>query len=419
MKQTAVLFLGLFFHVLPAAQDLPPEILVDQYLLEATKAIENGDLNKAYMKFEDIEDLDVEPPLEFLFLYGKLLVEDEGINGDRFFDDYLFDALASLQGGEKRLKQYVLNTDKSSEYYKPALELLLIAEEKIKERNRQFEESAYAEQQAALKPMGEMVSIPGGKFMMGLLNEVENIFQAQLLDSNQMIPAHAVTVRPFKLGKYEVTFAQWDACVEDGGCKTERDPEGYIPDDEDWIRGNYPVINVSWDDAQLFIDWLNSKTGGNYRLPTEAEWEYAARAGSTTRYSWGDDIGVNRANCIGCGSQWDEKQTAPVGSFPANAWGLYDMHGNVSEWVQDCYHENYEGAPSDGSAWTSSCRTFDIEGEGLAYKDENYTDSDSWRVLRGGSWYSITLHLCSGYRESGYRRKRYGPDRGFRLAQDN
>ncbi len=131
-------------------------------------------------------------------------------------------------------------------------------------------------------------------------------------------------------------------------------------------RGQQPVINVSWDDAQRYVAWLSRITGKQYRLLTEAEWEYAARADSTTAYHWGDDIGKGNANCNGCGSEWDGKQTSPVGSFKANAFGLYDMVGNISEWVQDCYHDNFNGAPADGSAWTNG-------------------DCD-FRVLRGGSW---------------------------------
>ena len=217
-------------------------------------------------------------------------------------------------------------------------------------------------------------------------------------------PVHSVTVKPFKLGKYEVTFALWDACVDDGGC------DGYRPKDKGWGRDNRPVINVSWVDTQRFIKWLNDKTGSNYRLPTEAEWEYAARAGSTTKYSWGNDIGVNSANCNKkyCHDQW--KYTAPVGSFPANAWGLHDMHGNVWEWVQDCEHHNYQGAPNDGSAWTSGC---------------NY---DEYRVIRGGSWHQNARFLRTAFRDYHYAYDRRGEfllfhgsnnlALGFRLAQD-
>ena len=228
---------------------------------------------------------------------------------------------------------------------------------------------------------GEMVSIPAGSFRMGDLS-------GEGYDDEK--PVRTVTVPAFRLGKHEVTFAQWDACVADGGCN------GYPPDDWGWGRGDRPVINVSWDDVQLFIDWLNRKTGGNYRLPSEAEWEYAARAGSRTKYSWGDDIGNNRANCDGCGSQWDDKRTAPVGSFPANAWGLHDMHGNVQEWVQDCRNDSYEGAPDDGSAWTSG--------------------DCSQRMIRGASWNSNPEHLRSANRNSARPYRDSG--QGVRLAHD-
>ena len=150
----------------------------------------------------------------------------------------------------------------------------------------------------------DMVVIPAGSFLMG---SSEN-------QSLHEVPVHRVTIaQNFAVSKYEVTFAQWDACVAAGGCG------GYSPDDFDWRRGNRPVIDVSWNDAQEYVAWLSRETGQTYRLLSEAEWEYAARAGTDTTYSWGDDIGANRANCWGCGSPWDDRQTAPVGSFPANA----------------------------------------------------------------------------------------------------
>ena len=235
---------------------------------------------------------------------------------------------------------------------------------------------------------GQMVSIPSGTFRMG---------SSGFFADSEEKPVHSVTVSDFKIGKYEVTFAQWDTCVADGECGR------YRPDDAGWGRGNRPVINVSWEDVQGFIGWLNDKTSGNFRLPTEAEWEYAARAGSTTKYSWGDNIGHNRANCDdGCVDRWSN--TAPVGSFSANAWGLHDMHGNVWEWVQDCWNDSYVGAPTDGSAWTSGyC--------GL-------------RVIRGGSWDSNPQNLLSPVRYGNILSKdfknfqEYLLALGFRLAQD-
>ena len=228
----------------------------------------------------------------------------------------------------------------------------------------------------------EMVVLGSGSYRMGSA------------DGNEReLPVHAVTIgAPFALGKYEVTFEEWDACVRGGGC-----PRGEgVAADRGWGRGRRPVIRVSWDDAQRYVRWLSGKTGKSYRLPSESEWEYAARSGTDTAYSWGDGIGRNRANCRGCGSRWDDKQTAPVGSFGSNGWGLHDMHGNVFEWVEDCWNVNYKGAPRDGSAWRS--------GE------------CSVRVLRGGSWFSVPSNLRAAIRfwvTTGNRNNGVG----FRVAQ--
>ena len=198
----------------------------------------------------------------------------------------------------------------------------------------------------------EMIVIPAGKFIMG---SPENELDRNASEG----PPHEVTIaKPFALSKFEVTFEEWDACVAAAACPR-------VPDR--WGRERMPVINVSWVDIKQYVSWLSQLTGREYRLPTEAEWEYAARAGVNTRYSWGDDLGMGNANCDGCGSQWDLQQTAPVGSFKPNRAGLYDMHGNVWEWVEDSWHENYDVAPTDGSAW--------VRG-----------GDPSFRVVRGGSW---------------------------------
>ena len=274
---------------------------------------------------------------------------------------------------------------------------------------------------------GEMVSIPGGSFYMGDLTlgresdtdehlvhretrwrsagltsavwrdsgekpfhlHHERVVKVHRIRNDYNMPVRRVTVAAFRLGKYEVTFAQWDACVAAGGCN------GYSPHDGDWGRGDRPVINVSWHDVQSFIYWLNSKTGRGFRLPTEAEWEYAARADGTTKYNRGNDIALANCQNIHCGDSWEF--TAPVGSFQANAWGLHDMHGNVWEWVQDCWNDSYEGAPTDGSAWTSG--------------------DCGRRVIRGDSWNSYARHLRTAIRYGTSRTNRYNVI-GFRLAQD-
>ena len=204
-------------------------------------------------------------------------------------------------------------------------------------------------------------------------------------------PVHTVTIsRPIAMGRYPVTFEDYDLYVSAMGAER--------PDDEGWGRGRRPVINVSWRDAKAYAAWLSEPTGKRYRLPSESEWEYAARAGTETAYSWGDEIGVNRANCRGSGSEWSGRQTSPVGSFEPNAFGLYDMHGNVREWVEDCWHDNYEGAPSYGRAWTSG-------------------GDSSKRVVRGGSWNYGPRDLRSAYR-SWFTPSGRNSYIGFRLVQD-
>jgi len=177
----------------------------------------------------------------------------------------------------------------------------------------------------------EMVVIPPGRFRMGDSHGGGMYWEK---------PVHDVRIDySFAVGKYEVTFAQWDACISDGGCGN------YRLIDWDWGRGNHPAINVSWDDAKEYVAWLSRKTGQEYRLLSETEWEYAARGGATTQYSWGNSIGSGNANCSGCGSKWDTAKTSPVGSFRPNGFGLFDVHGNVWEWVEDCWHDNYNDAP--------------------------------------------------------------------------
>src|SRR5262249_7834856 len=158
-----------------------------------------------------------------------------------------------------------------------------------------------------------------GRFKMGSPDD-------ELDRSDSEGPQHAVTVaKPLAVSKFEVTFDDWDACTAAFAC-------AQVPDH--WGRGQMPVINVSWEDAKAYVAWLSQVTGKAYRLLSEAEWEYAARAGTTTRYSWGDDAVAGDANCDGCGGGWKLQQTAPAGTFKPNAFGLHDMHGNVWEWVE-------------------------------------------------------------------------------------
>jgi len=203
-------------------------------------------------------------------------------------------------------------------------------------------------------------------------------------------PQREVTIaKPFAVSKFEVTFDQWDACVTHGGCTRPASDAGMG-------RGTRPVINVSFDDFQQYVTWLSGLTGAPYRLLSEAEWEYAARAGTTTLYSFGD--GETTIGDYAWYANNSALKTHPVGEKKPNGFGLYDMHGNVWEWVQDCDHGSYAGAPIDGSAWiTEACEA---------------------RVLRGGSWLSLADELDSAHRygeATEYRVQGYVL--GFRVAR--
>ena len=274
----------------------------------------------------------------------------------------------------------------------------------------------------------EMVVIPPGSFVMGATEEeTKREFNNIVMPDNTRSyaqkamasehPQHLVTIGvSFALGKYRVTRGEFAAFVRETGYSIEgsctlwsdrrnpvrhgvgwQDP-GYTPTDRD------PVVCVNWKDAKAYVAWLNGKLDGGasadgdgpYRLPNEAEWEYAARAGSQTARWWGDAIGSGNADCDGCGSRWDNQQPAPAGSFHANPFGLSDVLGSAWEWNEDCWNETYEGAPQDGSAWTKgNCEL---------------------RVFRGGAWNNHTWVLRSANRTGGTARYRNNTV-GFRVAK--
>jgi formylglycine-generating enzyme required for sulfatase activity len=208
----------------------------------------------------------------------------------------------------------------------------------------------------------EMIKVQAGRFLMGSKKDDRDA------DSGEK-PQREVTMESFCIGKYEVTFDEYDLFA-----RVTWSPK---LDDRGWGRGKRPVINVSWEDAVAYAKWLSEVTGRHYRLPTEAEWEYAARAETTTRYWWGDELGRNRANCTDCGSKWNGNQTAPVGSFEANPFGLHDTAGNVWEWTCSEYRDPYDGSE----------RRCASGGGGR-------------RVLRGGSWVDFGRVLRSAYRHA-------------------
>ena len=211
-------------------------------------------------------------------------------------------------------------------------------------------------------PLPRMVPILAGTFTMGCLAGRDDVVKACNEDE---LPPHSVTIdRPFRMGATEVTFLQYDYSV--WNRQRRGDPTVAYPGDSDFGRYDRPVIDVSWREAQDYLRWLSAETGEDYRLPSEAEWEYAARAGTTRAWWWGDRLGKDDANVDVNDSRGGGRKSAPVGSFKPNPWGLYDTAGNVWEWVEDAYHDSYQGAPADGAAWNG--------------------EDDALRALRGGSW---------------------------------
>lgn len=236
----------------------------------------------------------------------------------------------------------------------------------------------------------EMVVVPPGEFMMGSP-------KSEKMRGEDEDPRRKVTIaNKFAVGKFEVTFSEWDACVKGSGCN------GYKPREKGWGRGNRPVINVNWYDAKAYVTWLSHKTKQTYRLLSEAEWEYVARANTDTPFWWGNSISTAQANYDGNDTYNGTKgkfrvKTLQVDSFKANNFGLYNVHGNVWEWVEDCWHKSYHGAPKDGTAWLKGgdCKK---------------------RILRGGSWYNNPDYLRSANRNWDNATNRYFIT-GFRVAR--
>jgi len=224
-----------------------------------------------------------------------------------------------------------------------------------------------------------LVALPGGTFEMGSNS-----------DDPAERPVHRVSVgQPFAIGKYEVTVEQWNACADATGCP-RIDIEGNP-------SKSTPVHNLSWDDAQVYVKWLSKTTGKTYRLPTEAEWEYAARGGTTTTYWWGNEMRKGYADCKDCGEPWRKDGPVNVGSFTPNPFGLFDMNGSVWEWVADCWHSSYKGAPADGRVWDEA--------------------GCPMRVIRGGSWPDGGAYMQSSTRFK-YSASVRQSQNGMRVARD-
>ncbi|HEB96127.1 MAG TPA: formylglycine-generating enzyme family protein [Sedimenticola thiotaurini] len=229
-------------------------------------------------------------------------------------------------------------------------------------------------------PGPELLALRGGRYRRGDLQGDG--------DGDEKPPVE-IRLRPFAIGIYEVTFEEYDRFCDSTG----RDR----PDDAGWGRGRRPVFNVSWDDAVAYTEWLSRQTGHRYRLPSDAEWEFAARAGTSTRFWWGDEVGLDRANCAGCGGLWGGEQTSEVGRFDPNPFGLHDTAGNVFEWVADCWNDTFADAPTDGTP--------------LEKPDCGI------RVIRGGAWSFPPKEVRSANRWRDFQ-PRTSDDTGFRVVRE-
>jgi formylglycine-generating enzyme required for sulfatase activity len=217
-----------------------------------------------------------------------------------------------------------------------------------------------------------MTLVQGGSFAMGSNEDLSEK------------PIHRVTIKPFAIGKYPTTVREWNQCAVAKGCN-------FVATGKD----EAPIANVSWSDAKQYVAWLADATRKAYRLPSEAEWEFAARGGTQSKYWWGDQLLSGMASCRDCAEVGAADQPVKVGSFKPNPFGLYDMGGGVDQWVEDCWHKNYQGAPADGSAWLGG-------------------DCTS-RVVRSGSWKNDARYVRPANRDKYDADVRY-PTHGLRVA---
>ena len=345
----------------------PPGILgpdVREAVRAVEEAIGRGELGEARRRLEDLRRLDAD--------HSRLAeLEEEVVRAERKREDDEAFERAKAEGTVSAFDGYLSSCGEVCGHAAEARRLRAEAEE----RERFLAGKKFRD----CPECPEMVVVPEGSFEMGSPESEEGRGDSEG-------PVHEVTMaRPFAVGVYEVTFGEWDACVSDGGCG------GYRPGDDGWGRGVRPVINVSWVDAQGYVRWLSRKTGEEYRLLSESEWEYVARAETTGPYHFGSSLSPSQANY-----GWNRGGTVPVGSYSANGFGLHDVHGNVFEWVEDCWNGSYRGAPVDGSAWESG--------------------DCSRRVLRGGSRGGQPRSLRSAYRGWYSTGIRYN-DAGFRVAR--
>lgn len=328
---------------------------------------DEASLAKALRKMIPVSLDGAKPPLGFRTLHTPDL--------SNFVDDHEHQVIKNLlQRAPQLARQVQSNSSQTS--------IITVPFSRLEDRPPSPRET-FRDQLSELQKGPKMVVIPAGEFIIGSgLDEVGR--------QKEESPQLAISLgEHFAMGIYPITFSEYDFYCRNAGIKP--------PDDQCWGRRNRPVINVNWHEAVDYCHWLSEISGRIYRLPTEAEWEYAARAQSSTRYWWGNEIAAGYAHCDGCEPENELEQTVPVGRFQPNPFGLFDMHGNVFEWCQDRWHSNYTGLPQNGAPWMS----------GVSSK----------RVIRGGSWLDHPQHLRSANRWGNLAKERHD-FLGFRVVRE-
>lgn len=359
------------------------------FLVQGMSAYDNSQYTDAIGWYQAALDLKAANQTELYFYYAQALAANQQI--EEAFTEYTryLNLTGHLGQNHEAAALAITELRQPLELLREARQREIAAQEALEEAKRQQEarQKAEAQAQAKEREIAEVISsidtnmvlISQGTYMMG--HEPDILFKPR---ENEM-PRHQVTIPAFRLSKFEVTQVQWKAVMNDN------------PSSFSSCGPNCPVENVSWLDVQTFIQRLNEKTGKHYRLPSEAEWEFAARAGSQSPYYSGDDIPTGKINCNGCRPATEPVAPTPVGTFFPNPFGLYDMNGNVWEWNQDCYTSNYENHPGDG-------------------KPQEHGDC-SVRTLRGGSWLHSKSYVRSAYRNREAIDVRLNVN-GFRLAEN-
>ena len=398
----AVLSASICVTAVYAQPALPPQVQADILLSRIDAAVAAGNAQEALSGISDYRKLGVKIAPALLFLEGRLAaIAKDYVRSQRVILQYL--SLPEARGDKSYQDALALyaDTQRINRDVRESTERELVRNMNpeciaLRELARETVEKKVARSEFQECPFApNMVIVPAGEFAMG----TDNPSVLWRIQHGQTWPQRNVKLKAFAIGKYEVTFGEWNACVASGGCN-QYIPQGVNRPKNLKDASRLPVSRVSWDDSQAYVTWLSKQTGHSYRLLSEAEWEYAARGGAVTPFNTGGSLNKSQANVKG-------DALVEVGSYPANGFGLHDVHGNVIEWVQDCWNPSFLGAPLDNSAWN----------EAVLENDAVQQASCDMRVSRGTAYFLESEHHTLTRRGPQKLNERH-PNWGFRVARD-